>query len=245
MKKHVLILEDLEIARKTLTNIVGSCMDDIVVHAFSSAGEAYECALEQKIDLFLVDIVLKPSDSNDFSGISFARNIRSYGRYLSSEIIFITTLAGLEADLLREVHCFDYIEKPIDPERVKKAVRQALRKLEKQDEEDELIFLRKDRISYPVFTKEIIFAISRHKVLYVHKKEDVIEVPNLSLKRFLSRIHTQKFLMPTKGAAVNIRYIEYIDTTNRFVKMRGVKEPVDIGARLKNQFIQAFNAERD
>lgn len=244
MKKRVLILEDLEIARENLVNIVQSCMDDIIVHDFSNVGEAYECAMEHKIDLFLVDIILKPDDSNDFSGISFAQNIRSCERYLSAEIVFITTLAGLEADLLRAVHCFDYLEKPIDPVRVKKIVQLALRKRERLEVEDEMIFLRKDRISYPVFTKDIIYAMNRRKVLYVYKKDDIIEVPNLSLRKFMDRIQTQKFLVPTKGTAINIQYIEYVDATNRFVKMRGIKEPIDIGTRLKNQFIQGFNTQR-
>ena len=98
-------------------------------------------------------------------------------------------MAGLEADLLRAVHCFDYLEKPIDPVRVKKIVQLALRKRERLEVEDEMIFLRKDRISYPVFTKDIIYAMNRRKVLYVYKKDDIIEVPNLSLRKFMDRIH--------------------------------------------------------
>lgn len=238
MKKRVLILEDLASSRKSLVEMVSECGQELLIYDFGDPAKAYECAMENRIDLFLVDIILRPKDANDFSGITFAKSIRECSRYAASEIVFITTLAGLEAEMLRLVHCFDYIEKPISRQRVHRVVKDALQKIESKDLQEELIFLRKDRITYPVYADRIIYAENRRRVLYVHTKDEVIDIPNLSLKKFVEKVYTQRFLCPTRGVVVNVNYIEYIDTTNRYVKMKGVETLLDIGAHMKENFLE-------
>ena len=126
------------------------------------------------------------------------------------DIIFVTSLIGLEAELLRKIHCYDYIEKPIQESRVRKVVMQAFRKMHSTVLEDAVCFVRKD---------------------------DELEIPNLSLNHFLKQIRTQKFLIPTKGIAVNYAYLEYVDPVNRYVKLRGRDELIEIGTRMKKQFL--------
>lgn len=116
-------------------------------------------------------------------------------------------------------------------------VGEALRKMNGKNTGNELVFLRKDRVTYPVYENRIIYAENRKKILYVHTEDGVVETPNLSLKKFLERIHTQSFASPTKGIAVNVDFIEYIDTTNRFVKLRGVDTLIDIGTRMRERFL--------
>lgn len=237
MKRRVLILEDLPVTRESLVHMIRECSEELVVYEFCDAAKAFEFAMEKRVDLFLVDIVLKPREPNDFSGITFAKGIRACPEYASAEIVFVTALAGLEAELLHMVHCFDYIEKPISEERVQRMVGEALRKMNGKNTGNELVFLRKDRVTYPVYENRIIYAENRKKILYVHTEDGVVETPNLSLKKFLERIHTQSFASPTKGIAVNVDFIEYIDTTNRFVKLRGVDTLIDIGTRMRERFL--------
>ena len=241
MRRNVLILEDLGTARELLARIVETCGKDIRVYAFSTVGEACECMMENEIDLFLIDIILKPGTPNDFSGVNFARYIRRQEQYLAADIIFVTSLMGLEAELMRSVHCFDYIEKPIREERVRKVVSEALRKRKSREPEDEVRFVRKDRVSYAVHEKDILYLESHQKILYIHKKDDVLEIPNLSLKQFLKSIRTQKFLIPTKVTAVNLNYIEYVDDVNRYVKVEGKKELIEIGYRMRGRFLTELN----
>ena len=201
MRKKVLILEDMETTRTALKRIVESCDDAITAYAFSEVGPALACMMENHIDLFFVDIILKPQVANDFSGIKFAEYVRKQEEYFGVDIIFVTSLIGLEAELLRKIHCYDYIEKPIQESRVRKVVMQAFRKL------------------------------------YIIKTDDELEIPNLSLNHFLKQIRTQKFLIPTKGIAVNYAYLEYVDPVNRYVKLRGRDELIEIGTRMKKQFL--------
>lgn len=118
--KQVLILEDNELTRNKLIRIIKSMEQKVNVHAFSGEEEALGFALTHRIDLFMVDIILHPKKRNDFSGITFVERIRECPFCARAEIVFITSLAGLEVDLLHRVHCYDYIEKPIDEERVKR-----------------------------------------------------------------------------------------------------------------------------
>ena len=100
MRKNILILEDVETAREALAQIVKACDDEIEVFAFSNIGDACACMMENRIDLFLIDIILKPQVSNDFSGITFAEYVRQQEQYLAVDFVFVTSLIGLEAELL-------------------------------------------------------------------------------------------------------------------------------------------------
>lgn len=110
---NVLVLEDKQNNRDALEKIISSCAGVTCIFSFSSRGEAWNCAMDNHIDLFLLDIILEPDKGNDNSGILFAESIRKYNEYKLTPIIFITVLAGLERDLLKRIHCYDYIEKPI------------------------------------------------------------------------------------------------------------------------------------
>lgn len=241
MKRRVLILEDLEVSRKSLVEMVRECSDELVIYDYGNPAEALECAMKQDIDLFLVDIILKPKEHNDFSGVWFAKTIRECSRYAAAEIVFVTTLAGLEPELLRMVHCFDYIEKPITKERVQKVVGDALNKLNGKRPEREMVFLRKDKITYPVYTDLIVYAESRRKILHIHTEKEIIDVPNFPLNQFLESVHTQKFLYAAKGVAVNVAYIEFVDATNRYIKLRGITDMISIGTNMKVPFLKEFH----
>lgn len=239
---NVLILEDNEVARNALVKIVKSCMNQIQVFAFANRGEAYLCAMDKNIDLFLVDIILNPKERNDTSGIRFANDLRDNIRYKAKPIIFITTLSGLEGALLRQVHCYDYIEKPIDALRVRRRILEALDAIvsERKMKKPEQLSLRYDGVNFPVVIDEIIYMVSRRGVLYIYGVEDRIEIPNLPMSTFLSRIRDNHFLIPIKGTAVNARYIRSVDFSQNKVYLKRTKDVVDIGGRMKKRFREEF-----
>ena len=93
---NVLILEDKECNRNALEKIVLSCAGVENVYSCGKREEAFLSAVDNQIDLFLVDIILEPSNANDNSGIVFAESIRKLDKYRLTPIIFITVLMGLE-----------------------------------------------------------------------------------------------------------------------------------------------------
>lgn len=225
-----------------MQKIVASCAGVTCVYTFSGRGDALQCAMDYHIDLFLLDIILEPEKGNDNSGILFAENIRKYNEYKMTPIIFITVLAGLERDLLKRIHCYDYIEKPIgNGELLKEHIEEVLDAISagKKPDSREYIPLHYDGIGYMVFLDEVVFFENKMGTLYIHLTDDEIRVPNYSAKKFNSMIRQARFLTPVYGTYVNADYIASVDFRNREVYMRN-NSVVPIGGRKFKKFKEEY-----
>lgn len=240
--KQILILEDNDLTRNKLVRLMETMEQEVGVFAFSNQEEALGCALTHRIDLYLVDIILCPKERNDFSGIRFVEKIRECPSCATAEVVFITSLAGLEVDLLHRVHCYDYIEKPIEEERIKRLVDEILTRGEKTSKLPERIYFRNDGITYPIDVGEIRYVVHQSRMLFIYTGTECIEVPNLPLKRFLSQVRDSVFLSPLKGTAVNIAYIDSIDYVNQYIYIKEIKEPVSMGSVMKKRFRKEYEA---
>ena len=238
--KHILILEDNEFTRKRLVNIINSMKQEIMVHTFSDEEDALGFALMHRMDLFLVDIILHPQKRNDFSGITFTERIRECPFCAGTEIVFITSIAGLEVDLLHRIHCYDYIEKPIDDERVSRLIDEVLTRGERASKLPERMYFRNDGINYSIDISEIRYVVHQNRILHIYTDKECIEIPNLPLKQFLKRVTSYIFLLPLKGTAVNINYIESVDYVNQFIKLKGIDEQICMGSVLKKSFRRQY-----
>ena len=234
--KQILLLEDNEYTRNKLIKVLKSLEQEVNVFAYSNQREAFGCAMTHRIDLFLVDIILCPKERNDFSGISFVEKIRECASCAAAEVVFITSIAGLEVDLLHRIHCYDYIEKPIDERRLKRIVNEIINRGEKVSNLPERIYFRNNGISYPIEVAEIRYVMYQNRALNVYTGEESIKVPNLPLKRFLEKVRDSIFLCPLKGTAVNIAYIESVDYVNQYINLKGIKEPISMGSVMKKRF---------
>lgn len=240
--KHILILEDNELTRNKLSRIIKSMEQDINVYTFECEEEALGFAMTHRIDLFLVDIILHPEKRNDFSGIVFAERVRECPFNARAEIIFITALAGLEIDLLHRVHCYDYIEKPIDERRVERLIQEVIERGERASKLPERMYFRNDGINYSIDVAEIRYVVHQNRILHIYNGNECIEVPNLPLKQFLLRVRESIFLSPLKGTAVNIDYIESVDYINQYIQIKGIKERVSMGSVMKKKFKKQYEA---
>lgn len=239
---NVLILEDKKNNREALRKIVSSCAGVTDVYTFAGRGDALKCAMDHHMDLFLLDIILEPDEGNDNSGILFAESIRRYNEYKLTPIIFITVLAGLERDLLKRIHCYDYIEKPIgDGRLVKEHIEEVLDAISAGQKPDsrEYIPLHYDGIGYMIFLDEVVFFENKAGTLYIHSVDDEIRIPNYSAKKFNGRIHQSRFLTPVYGTYVNVDYIANVDFRNREVYMKD-NSVVPIGGRKFKKFKEQY-----
>ncbi|CCZ34019.1 putative uncharacterized protein [Firmicutes bacterium CAG:646] len=94
MIKNVLILEDniktLQALQKAIEEQYGSL---VKVYAVSTYREACLQAIQSSIDVFVLDIILKPKENGDTSGLRFAQELRNNMGYVLTPIIFLTTLS--------------------------------------------------------------------------------------------------------------------------------------------------------
>lgn len=241
MNNTVLILEDDKWLRKLLCKYVMSSDDNIDIYDFATKEDALEFIMRNQVDVFLLDIMLDGEDKEeDDSGILFAMEIRRRQEFISSEIIFVTALMGLQAELMQKVHCFDYIEKPFQEERVHKVMKAALHKIRgKSFEEDELLTIKCKGVQFPIMTKEIVMIEGHSRSVVVHLVDEEVVARNISLDNVLKQIQREKFLIPRRGRAVNIRFIKAVDPVNKYVKMYGDKV-VDIGRGQKASFMRDY-----
>lgn len=63
-------------------------------------------------DLFLLDVNLVKEDKEDSSGLIFAEEIRSIIKYEFTPVVMITSVASLEIEAYRRIHCYQYLLKP-------------------------------------------------------------------------------------------------------------------------------------
>ncbi|MBS6668968.1 MAG: response regulator transcription factor [Eubacterium sp.] len=224
----VLILEDNRQILKVLEELVLSVSDE-KVYATDDVGEAYKIAMENSVDVFLLDIILYADKKGDTSGMQYAQCVRTLERYRFTPIIFITSLEDPEMYALRDLHAFGYIEKPFDHAEVERLLRDALH-FKTQKASDAMMFFRKDGILYPVKCNQVLYIEMVKRKICIHLKDgDRLNISYKSLREILEEANYDKFVQCSRNCIVNIEYIKNIDKTNRFITLKWRNTVVEMG----------------
>lgn len=231
--KKVLILEDIKIHIEALEKILED-ISDVQVLVADTMETAYKLAFENTINLFLVDIILDTQVRGDVSGLKFAEAIRKNSQYLFTPIIFITSLEDPKLHAYSKLHCFGYIEKPFDPTIVKNLIKEAL-KFPYIKEKDKTLYFRNDGIMYAIDSKDIVYIENSKRKLLIHTTKDKFAVLYKTCKEILEELESKSFIQCNRYTIINKNYIEMIDYPNRFIKLKGVDEEVEIGVAMKKR----------
>ena len=235
MTRNVLIVEDKQNHMDALRKILSEMDADIMIFQAYNLEEAYSVVAEHHIHLFLLDIILDPGKAGDISGLNFANELRRNQRYEFTPIIFITTLEDPQLYSYRQLHCFGYIEKPFDPQQIHQLVRAALN-FPIADSENRNMYFRKDGIIYSIRVGDIIYIENSRRLLKIHSIKEELEVAYKTASEILEELDSPDFLQCSRYVIVNRNFIEKIDFTNRYLKLRGVKDTIEIGIIMKKQF---------
>ena len=154
--KTVLIVEDNVRSMEMLVKIIENLRTDVEIKTASSQEEAAILAMKFNIDLFMLDIILNASNPGDVSGMKFAEYIRTLQKYKYTPIIFITALEDPELHAYSDLHCYYYVEKPYDVEKVSSVISEAL-EFPAVHNEPQNVFFRKDGILYKKEISEILY----------------------------------------------------------------------------------------
>lgn len=235
--KEVLILEDKEETRKMLAYLVKAVEPDASVYEASDEKEAYEIVMKRTIDLFLVDIILHPEEKGDVSSGHFARNIRSVDKYLFTPIIIITSMYDPKMYMYSTVHCYKFIEKPFDMEKVKKTIGEAIRYRTERKKDSPAIF-RVDGVLEMAIIGEIVYIESTDHKLTVRTTKEEFEIPYKTCNRVLEELDCDDFTLCKRGIIVNLEYVRKVDPVNRFVHLSDKFGTLEIGPILKKEFMK-------
>ncbi|MGN0495856.1 MAG: LytR/AlgR family response regulator transcription factor [Lachnospiraceae bacterium] len=235
MQRNILIVEDNRVQLDRLSDIVLGVDSDICLYAVTTSEEAYKIALEHTIDCFFVDIILDTGTPGDTSGAKFVSRIRQLNKYYTTPVFIITSLMDPTYFAYTTLHCMDYIEKPFDEQRIIENTRKVLQ-MPVVRENDKIITFRKDGIIYPVICTEIKYIKSKNHILYIYLADDsIFEVQYRSCQSILDEADSGLLLQCSRSTIVNIKYIESVDLTNRYIKLKGKKEYLTIGIAYKKK----------
>ena len=235
--KTVLIVEDNVRSMEMLVKIIENLRTGVEIKTASSQEEAAILAMKFNIDLFMLDIILNASNPGDVSGMKFAEYIRTLQKYKYTPIIFITALEDPELHAYSDLHCYYYVEKPYDVEKVSSVISEAL-EFPAVHNEPQTVFFRKDGILYKKEISEILYIENSRAGQTVYCSNGNLKLPYKPNYKILEELASDKFIQCSRYHIINYDYIDKIDTVNRYILLKGVKTPIEIGNSFKKKFLK-------
>ena len=234
--KTVLIVEDNVRSMEMLVKIIENLRTDVEIKTASSLEEAAVLAMKYNIDLFMLDIILNSSNPGDVSGMKLAEQIRSLPKYKYTPIIFITALEDPELHAYSDLHCYYYVEKPYDAEKVSSVISEAL-EFPAAHKEPQNVFFRKDGILYKKEISEILYIENSRAGQTVYCTNGNLKLPYKPNHKILEELASDKFVQCSRYHIINRDYIDKIDTVNRYIQLRNLKTSIEIGNSYKKKFL--------
>jgi len=239
--KKILILEDNITTLTNLTQIVQSINNNNIVYSYYDLKTAYKCAMDNRIDLFIIDIILERHKPGDVSGLEFVENIRKIIQYEFIPVIFVTSLEDARLFTYEKLHCYSFIEKPFDANQIRKVVEQSLRFDEFRNIPKDLYF-RKDGIILSINSDDIVYLECINHIMYIHtNNKDILEIPYITLKELIKKIDSKDFIQCSRNTLVNKNFIYNIDIPNRLISLKESRGNLEIGMTFKAKLREYFH----
>lgn len=236
---RIFVLEDDKISKAALKEMLYSITSDITVDTAGNLAEARQL-LDSTVsfDLFLLDVNLDKENSTDSGGITFAEEVRNMVKYELTPVVMITSIAGLEMEAYRKIHCHQYIIKPYNMTEVVDLVKKILSHIPKA--EKPFIIVKKNGINYKIFCKEIVFCKAIPRGVRLYLKGEQMEIPYLSIRQLLGQLTGQGVFQCHRMFLVNMEYVRYYDLVNQMIQVEGYSDYIDIGVTYKAEVRRRF-----
>lgn len=211
-----IIVDDEPIARIGIKKLAAQVPQLELAGEFNSAESASLFLKTNDVDLVFLDIRM-----SGISGLEFARSIPR-----NTLVIFTTAFSEYAVDSY-EVDAVDYLVKPIDGARFRKAVNKAVvyhellvneeQKTAVENAGEEHIFIRSDRRFFRVRLKDILF-IEGLKDYVIIQMEDQRLITRMNIKGIHELLPKNVFLRISRSYIVNKEHIDSFDNNDVFIK---------------------------
>lgn len=238
MKNKTLIVDDERLARKEMRRLLAEFDEILIIGEAENLQEAVEIIEKEKPQIVFLDIQL--SNENGFELLE--KTERNF------KLIFVT---AFDAYAIRafEVNALDYLLKPVNPERLAKAIERL--KDEKADEKTEIRPLEfDDRIFLELGERSIFLKIK--EISHINSAGDYSEIFTISGKKHLiekplreweDRLPEKHFLRIHRQTIINLDEIEEIETWfNRTfqVRLKNARQKLAVSRRYAVKLKQKF-----
>ena len=238
MKYKTIIVDDERLARKEMRGLLSAFDEISVVGEAENLAEAINLIQKEKPNVVFLDIQLSGEN-----GFDLLEKIEP-----NFNLIFVT---AFDAYAIRafEVNALDYLLKPVNPERLAKAIERLSKEDEAKNELRPLEF--DDRIFLEIGARSVFLKISDishinaagdySEVWTIDKKKLLIEKP---LREWEERLPEKNFLRIHRQTIVNLEEIEHIESWfNRTfqIRLKNYRETFSVSRRYSVKLKTRFN----
>lgn len=228
-----IIVDDEPIAREGIEKLVDQVPLLELLKTFNNAKSASAFMEGTEVDLVFLDIQMP-----GINGIEFARSIPKH-----TLIIFTTAYSEYALDSY-EVDAIDYLVKPINQDKFKKAVDKAITyhsllleedKRNIENIEEDHIYVKSDRRFFRVNLKDILFIESLKDYAIIHLDEQKV-VTRMTIKNIHELLPQNIFLRINRSFIINRTKIDSFSNNDVFIK----EYEIAIGNLYREDFFQAI-----
>ncbi|GAQ14674.1 two-component system response regulator [Myroides odoratimimus] len=212
---NCIIVDDEPLARKEMESLIEESSNITIFGKFSNGSKALEFLKENEVDLIFLDIEMP-----FFSGLDLAELLPM------KTLVIFTTAYPQYAHKSYELDAIDYLVKPIDKLRLKKAINKAVlyktlldnNKFASIIEEpsNEFFWIKSERRNHKLNYKEILFIEGLKDYVVIHTVTQKL-ITAMNLKTIHQKLIPSFFLRVSKSYIINVNHIDSFNTHNVYI----------------------------
>lgn len=213
---NCIIVDDEPLARGEIRSLIDETAKIDVLGEFSNALSALEFLKDNEVDLIFLDIEMPM-----VTGLEFAEMLPK------RSLIIFTTAYSQYALKSYELEAVDYLLKPIDPQRLEKAIDKAVLytgllskdtvKNTVESNSADFLFIKADRRFYKISFADIKFIEGLKDYVVIHTRQQKL-ITAMNLKTIHQKISGDSFIRVSKSYVVNVDYIDSFDNHNIYIE---------------------------
>ncbi|MEN5307312.1 response regulator [Chryseobacterium cucumeris] len=213
---NCIIVDDEPLARAEMRSLIAEISSMDVLGEFSNAPSALEFLKDNEVDLIFLDIEMPM-----VTGLEFVEMLPK------KSLIIFTTAYSQYALKSYELEAVDYLLKPIDPQRLKKAIDKAVLYTELlskntvkntvESNTADFLFIKAERRFYKISFSDIKFIEGLKDYVVIHTKQQKL-ITAMNLKTIHQKISGETFIRVSKSYVVNMNFIDSFDNHNIYIE---------------------------
>ena len=225
---RVMVFDKNTFALQGLADTISNVSGKFDVEYFSGEENAFEFAMTEKIDLFVVRIYPVRNDA----GYDFVKRLRTTKAYEVAFVILLTSMddEAMHSALYDELNCYRIFSDPIDPNEFKQVLSTV----------SNYRIVRNDDIEVPFYVDGGHEPVKIAETMWIGSGDGLSSlymvngnILNLSIRKYsldvLESMLEEDFVRIKRTILVNKRYIENVDYKKSLVKLKGIEEAFRIG----------------
>ncbi|MGE8512296.1 MAG: LytR/AlgR family response regulator transcription factor [Chryseobacterium culicis] len=231
---NCIIIDDEPLARSEMRSLIAEISSIDILGEFPNAPSALEFLKDNDVDLIFLDIEMPM-----VTGLEFAEMLPK------KSLIIFTTAYSQYALKSYELEAVDYLLKPIDPQRLEKAIDKAILYTELLSKDTvkntvesntaDFLFIKAERRFYKISFSDIKFIEGLKDYVVIHTRQQKL-ITAMNLKTIHQKISGETFIRVSKSYVVNMNYIDSFDNHNIYIE----ESEIPLGEVYRAEFFTRF-----